>query len=44
MDVLSISIEFNLLGRKIYMRIGIDVGGSHVGLGLVDKNGKLVNI
>lgn len=24
------------------MKIGIDVGGSHVGLGLVDKNGKLV--
>lgn len=24
------------------MKIGIDVGGSHVGLGLVDENGKLV--
>lgn len=24
------------------MKIGIDVGGSHVGLGIVDKNGKLV--
>ncbi len=24
------------------MRIGIDVGGSHVGLGLIDKNGKLI--
>lgn len=24
------------------MRIGIDVGGSHIGLGLVDKNGKLI--
>lgn len=24
------------------MRIGIDVGGSHIGLGLVNKDGKLV--
>lgn len=24
------------------MRIGVDVGGSHIGLGLVNKDGKLV--
>ena len=24
------------------MRIGVDVGGSHIGLGLVNKDGKLI--
>lgn len=24
------------------MRIGIDIGGSHVGVGLIDENGKII--
>ena len=24
------------------MRIGIDIGGSHIGIGLVDINGKII--
>ena len=24
------------------MKIGIDIGGSHIGIGVVDKNGKIV--
>ena len=24
------------------MKIGIDVGGSHIGIGIVDKNGKII--
>ena len=24
------------------MKIGIDIGGSHVGIGLVDKTGKII--
>ena len=32
-----------LIKRSIYMNIGIDIGGSHVGVGLVGSGGKIIN-
>ena len=29
-------------GMRLYMNVGIDLGGSHIGLGVVDKNGLIL--
>ena len=35
-------VAFNKKGWILIMKIGIDIGGSHIGIGLVNENGKII--
>ena len=34
--------RYSLLRRKLKMKIGIDLGGSHISVGAIDENGKIL--